>query len=179
MDPALGTLIDAANALLLGQAALHKLRSPARFAATFEAYRILPRLFARVAGYVVPSLELAVALALLLPMTRTTAAAAGVVLLLTYALAIGVNLARRRIDLDCGCAGPADRRPIAMWMVWRNLFLALLLGSTLLPWSERSLTGTDAVTIVGGLLAATFLYAALDRLLGQVMPRTAALRRGL
>jgi hypothetical protein len=101
------------------------------------------------------------------------------VLLIMYALAISLNLARRRIDLDCGCAGPADRRPIAAWMVWRNLLLALLLGSTLVPWSARPLTAVDAVTIVCGVLAATVVYAAVDRLLGQVMPRTAALRRGL
>ena len=107
------------------------------------------------------------------------AAAGGVALLLSYAAGIGMNLARGRVDLDCGCAGFTDRRPIAAWMVWRNLLLSLLLASTLLPWSVRPLTGTDAVTIVGGVLAATVLYAALDRLLGQVMPRTAALRRGL
>ena len=179
MDPALGTLLVVAIALLFGQAALHKWRSPERFAATFEGYHVLPRFVSRAAGYLVPLLETLLALGLLVPASRAVAAAGGVALLLSYAAGIGMNLARGRVDLDCGCAGFTDRRPIAAWMVWRNLLLSLLLASTLLPWSVRPLTGTDAVTIVGGVLAATVLYAALDRLLGQVMPRTAALRRGL
>jgi uncharacterized membrane protein len=179
MDPCVGIIIVVGVALLLGQASVHKWRSPSRFAATFEAYRILPSSFAPAAGLLVPSIEAALALGLLVPATRMVAAVGGVTLLLMYALAITLNLARRRIDLDCGCAGPADRRPIAAWMVWRNVLLASLLGSTLFPWSARSLTATDAVTIAGGLLAAAFIYVALDQLLGQVMPRTAALRRGL
>lgn len=179
MDPGLGTLIVTGIALLLGQAALHKWRSPVRFAATFEAYRMLPRRASRPAGYAVPLIETLLAVALLVPVTRTAAAVGGVSLLLAYAVAIGLNLARHRLDLDCGCTGPANRQQIAAWMVWRNLMLALVLASTLLPWAARPLTSTDAVTIIGGLCAVTLIYAALDRLLGQVMPRTAALRRGL
>ena len=56
-------------------------------------------------------------------------------LLLTYAIAIAINLARGRRDLDCGCAGPNERRPIAAWMVWRNVGIAILLAAVLLPWS--------------------------------------------
>lgn len=124
-------------------------------------------------------LETTIAGALLIASTRGYAAVAGVTLLVLYATAIAINLRRGRLDLDCGCAGFADRRPIAAWMVWRNLLLAALLAATLLPWAPRRLAGTDAVTIVAGLAALASIYAALERLLGQVMPRTAALRRRL
>jgi len=98
---------------------------------------------------------------------------------MVYAGAIALNLSRGRRELDCGCAGPADRRPIAWWMVWRNAILAPLLLLTTLEWSRRPFAAADALTLVGGLAAAVLLYATVDRLVGQVMPRTAALRRGL
>jgi hypothetical protein len=40
----------------------------------------------------------------------------------------------------------------------------------------RPLGWTDAITVGGGLTVLALLYVALDRLLGQVMPRTAVLR---
>jgi hypothetical protein len=58
-------------------------------------------------------------------------------------------------------------------MVWRNLFFAAALATAALPWSPRPLTLTDALTIVAGLAAAALLYAAVDRLLGDVRPRIA------
>jgi hypothetical protein len=59
-------------------------------------------------------------------------------------------------------------------MVVRNLLLALLLVATLLSWQVRALLATDLLTIAGGVIVATLLYASLDRLLGRVAPRTAA-----
>jgi hypothetical protein len=61
-------------------------------------------------------------------------------------------------------------------MVWRNVLLAAALGIAALPWSPRSLHLTDLLTIVGGLAAVAILYAAADRLFGDVMPKTLMLR---
>ena len=63
-------------------------------------------------------------------------------------------------------------------MVWRNVLLAAALAVAALPWAPRTLVATDALTITGGLAVAVLLYMTLDRLLGQVMPRAAALRGG-
>jgi hypothetical protein len=60
-------------------------------------------------------------------------------------------------------------------MVWRNLALALALGVAALPWLGRPLSGLDVLTVIGGLTAAAMLYAAIDRLLGDVAPMTIAL----
>jgi len=179
MDPALGILVACAFALLFAHAAWHKWRERQRFAATLAAYGLLPGRLAAVGGYLVPLVETAVAALLLAPPMRSAAALAGIVLLLTYALAIGVNLRRGRRDLDCGCTGPADRRPIAAWMVWRNLVLAMLLAAIVPAWGDRPIGRIDALTILAGLVAIVPVYATVDRLVGQVMPRTAALRRGL
>ena len=174
LDPAIGALLLACLALLFAAAALHKLRDLPHFTEVLRAYRVLPEGAVRLAP-VVPLAELAVAAGLLAPGLRSGAALGGVALLLVYAAAIGVNLARGRRDLACGCGGPDDARPIAPWMVGRNLALALLLTATLLAWRERPLSSTDALTVGGGTLVATLLYVCLDRLLGRVAPWSAAL----
>lgn len=175
LDPAIGMLVAGCFALLFATAALHKLRALAQFTALLRAYRVLPETAAPLAA-IVPLTELAVALALLLPAARTAATLAGAALLTVYAAAIGVNLLRGRRDLACGCGGPDEARPIAPWMVGRNLLLAALLAGTLIPWAGRALSATDGLTVGAGMAGATLLYAAIDRLLGRVAPRTAVLR---
>jgi hypothetical protein len=166
IDPAVGALLAGAFALLFASAALHKLLDPGHFAAAFRAYDVVPTAFAWIAR-LVPLLELAIAAALLAAGSRKGAAAAGAALLVTYAAAIAVNLGRGRRNLDCGCGGPSERRPIGTWMVWRNLLLAALLGSLLLPSAPRPLTSADALTIGAGTAVAALLYMSLDLLLAQ------------
>jgi hypothetical protein len=113
----------------------------------------------------VPALELAVAVGLLFDSLRPPALRLGVVLLLGYAAGIAINLRRGRRELDCGCAGPYDRRPIAAWMAWRNLCLAVLLAAALLPWGERTLVLTDSVTVGFGTACCALVYLCLDRFL--------------
>jgi hypothetical protein len=175
IDPAIGALLAGAFALLFVSAAFHKLRSPQRFAAAFRAYRVLPDSAAAL-GWLVPLLELTVGASLLVRSSRAGACAAGAALLVCYAAAISINLQRGRRDLACGCGGPDERRPIAPWMVWRNLLLAGLLGVMLLPWSARPLTAADALTIGAGTALAALLYMSLERLLDRVAPRSALLR---
>ena len=177
LDPAAGLLLVGCLVLLFASAALHKLRDLGHFADVLRAYRVLPEGAVRLAA-LVPLAELAVAGGLVAPGARFGAALGGAALLLVYAAAIGVNLRRGRHDLACGCGGPDDARPIAPWMVVRNVALALLLAVTLVSWRERSLSPTDALTVGGGAAVATLLYVCLDRLLGRVPPWARALRGG-
>jgi len=175
IDPAIGAMLAGALALLFVSAAFNKLRNLQRFAEVFRAYRLLPDGVARLA-WLVPALELTVGVGLLARRSRAGASAAGAALLLAYAAAIAINLQRGRRDLACGCGGPHERRPIAAWMVWRNLLLAGLLGALLLPWSARPMAVADAVTIGAGTAVAALLYMSLDRLLARITPRAALLR---
>jgi hypothetical protein len=175
IDPAIGAMLAGALALLFVSAAFNKLRSLQRFAEVFRAYRLLPEAVARLA-WLVPALELTVGVGLLARRSRAGASAAGAALLLAYAAAIAINLRRGRRDLACGCGGPHERRPIAAWMVWRNLVLAGLLGALLLPWIVRPMAAADAITIGAGTAVAALLYMSLERLLAQISPRTALLR---
>ena len=176
MDPGIGCVIAGAGVLLFARAALAKYRRLAEFAAVLDNYQLFPARLNGTLAIGVPAVETAIALLLIPPSTRQWAAVAGALLLLAYAGAIAVNLRRGRRDLDCGCAGPAERRPIAAWMVWRNVAIAAALLAAGLPWTTRPLGWIDAITIPGALVVLTVLYAALDQLLGKVVPRTAALR---
>ena len=175
LDPAVGVLLLACLALLFASASLHKLRDLPAFTEVLRAYRVLPAGAVRLAP-LVPLAELLVAAGLSASATRLGAGLGGAALLLIYAAAIAVNLRRGRRDLACGCGGPDDARPIAPWMVARNLMLALLLAITLVPWKTRPLSPVDALTVGGGVVIATLLYVSLDQLLGRAAAWTAALR---
>jgi hypothetical protein len=174
LDPAIGALLAGLFALLFATAAVHKLRATARFAEVFAAYRLLPSAAGRMA-VLVPLLEGMVAAGLLVSATRAPAACIGSGLLAAYAAAIAVNLRRGRLELACGCGGANERRPIAPWMVVRNLLLAAMLLLLVLPWRARPWSGTDAVTVAGGIAVAALIYNGLDRLLSRVAPQGARL----
>ena len=174
IDPAIGALVSGLFVLLFATAAVQKLRAPEQFAEVFAAYRLLPSALNRL-SVLLPVLEAAVAAALLLPASRVAAAGTGAALLLAYAAAIAVNLRRGRLALACGCGGPNERRPIAPWMVLRNVLLAAALLVVALPWLPRPWSGADAVTVVGGIAVGALLYTSLDRLLARVAPEGARL----
>ena len=176
IDPVVGLLIVAGLMALFLSASWHKWRALPEFEAVLVNYRLVPRPLARLLRSAVPALELLLALALASGPTRAAAAAAGAVLLLLYAMAIAINLHRDRRDLDCGCAAWNERRPIASWMVARNVLLAAMLAVSLAPWSARPLGAVDALTVGGGVVISALLYAAIDRTLGQLVPRAAALK---
>jgi hypothetical protein len=164
LDPVLGLLIVVCFAILFAGAAWHKFQHSQQFDLAFEAYELLPRAARRYGGRVIPLLELALAVGLLLRPTRLLSESAGALLLLSYALAIAINLRRGRHELICGCGGADERRPIAGWMVWRNVALALTLSAALLPWTSRTLSPTDTFTIVFGTAVIVLLYVCLDEL---------------
>jgi hypothetical protein len=174
IDPAISALLAGAFALLFASAALHKLRDLTGFTQLLVAYRVLPG--ARFLAWLVPLAEGLVAIGLLLPRTRAAAALAGACLLALYAAAIALNLLRGRRELSCGCGGPDERRPIAAWMVTRNLGLAVALSGVALPSGARPLEGVDLLTVVAGIAVAALLYMSADGLLGRIIPRTRAWR---
>jgi len=175
IDPAIGALLAGAFGLLFLSAALQKLRRLGEFTEILRAYQVLPDSAARL-SWAVPALELTIAAGLLAGASRPGACLAGAALLVLYGAAIAVNLQRGRYDLSCGCGGVDERRPIAAWMVWRNLLLAALLAALLIPWSSRAMDAADALTIGAGTVITALLYMSVDWLLGRVAPRAARLR---
>jgi hypothetical protein len=172
LDPAIGMLMATSLALLFASAGAHKLRDLGQFEQIFSAYGLIPAGLPARISRLVPILEIAVAAGLVIKASRPYAGALGILLLSAYAIAIAVNLRRGRRDLACGCGGPDERRPIAGWMVWRNLMIALAAVVVFAPWTNRPLSLTDGITIVFGLLTTALVYLCVDQLLGNAQ-RTA------
>lgn len=173
LDPVPMIVIRAALALLLGISVAQKLRAPEVFRHAVAGYRLLPAsLVGPVAGLLIV-LELVLALGCAL---GARGAFVGVTaLLVSYSAAIGINLARGRRDIDCGCGGPYEERPLSHWLILRNGVLASIALIGTLPVEPRELSWMDGVTILATLLASATLYAAFEVLAAQA-PRLEALR---
>ena len=163
MDPVIDATVRTALALLVFTAALHKIRDPARFRATVADYRLLPSPLVTVGAAILVLSEVAVVVAL--AVARTWGVAGAGALLGLYAAAIAVNLARGRRHLDCGCTGPALRRPISGWLVLRNLVLVAIALADLAPVATRPLVWIDRLTVVAATAAFAACWMAADRLL--------------
>ena len=181
----IGKAIPVAALVLFGlifvQAAMHKLRRPARFMQSVRDYDLLPGPLVIPAGVILALAELAVLalilLALALPEVRSgmaprLALAGAGVLLTLYGLAMGANLARRQFDLDCGCT--SAQTPISTGLVLRNLGLAALaLGAALagdFAWDGLALGIPCGLALFLGYLTATQLMS--NRLAGAFARRT-------
>ena len=173
MDPALDLTLRTLLVLLFLGAASHKVGDLARFRASVTAYRLLPSMLVAPAALLLVGAEVAVAL--LLPFARAAGLAVAATLLVLYAGAVGVNIARGRFDLDCGCTGPAARRPISGWLVGRNAILAAFAIAGLAPLRPRPLGWLDALTVVAAVATLAALHVAVEHLLAHE-PAVARLR---
>jgi hypothetical protein len=178
VDPAVAFAACGALALVFAQAAWHKLRDLGAFATSLAAYEIVPASLAPLAATQLAVAELLLAGTLLTPPARRAAALAALALLALYAAAIALNLARGRLDLDCGCTGPALRQPLSGWLLARNAALGALALCAALPLAPRALGAADALPIAGGALAAFALYVAANQLAANA-PRSRALRAAM
>ena len=165
MDPVIDVTLRTALALLFFVAAGHKLQDLGRFGATLAEYRLLPARLVPLAAALVVAVEVAAAGALLVPGARAAGLLSAATLLVVYGAAVAINLARGRRHIDCGCAGPAGRRPISGALVARNAALATLALAGLVPVRPRALLWVDALTVAGATAALAAFYAALDRMI--------------
>jgi hypothetical protein len=168
-------IVRAGLALLFASAAAHKLRDRRRFRETLAEYRLLPAAAVSIVAGLLIAVEAGIAMSLVTIGGRLAGLTGAAAVLVVYAGGIGINLARGRRDLDCGCAGPAVRRPISGWLVGRNLVLAALALAATAPVSPRALVWADGLTIVAATAALVALYAACDGLVAQ-LPAIARLR---
>ena len=164
VDPALVWTARAALAAVFAQAACHKARDLQAFTGAVAAYELVAAPLAPLVAAQLLAAEIVLAGLLLVPALRLPSSVAALALLALYSAAIGVNLARGRRDIDCGCSGPALRRPLSPWLLARNAVLAGLAVFGAFPISGRSLGTLDALTIVGSAAILLATYSAADRL---------------
>jgi uncharacterized membrane protein YphA (DoxX/SURF4 family) len=162
-------------ALLLGAAAIHKLRDLARFRATLAEYDVLPSGLVDGAAPILAILEATLAALLVAGVAVPAAASAVTALMLAYGAAIHTNVLRGRTDLDCGCMGPAARVPVSAALVLRNLALGAAAATLVVTASGRAASWPDVASALAATLALAASWQAGERLLA-LAPRAARLR---
>ena len=176
MYPVFISIVAFSLAALWLIAGWHKATAFDVFSATLGDYRLVPRaLLTLVAGLVV-AFEFILAAGLIIPVTSSLAMFGSAALLTLYAFAMGLNLLRGRRHIDCGCMGPAARQSLSVWLVVRNLILALAaLAAAGGPVTARSLLWLDIVTIGAGVAGFALIYSAINHLIANA-PGLAELR---
>ena len=167
LDPVIPLVIALSLAVLWLVAAAHKLRAFDAFSGVLADYRLLPARVTGVCAAAVVGIELCLGIGLLMPTGRNFALAGSALVLVLYAGAIAVNLVRGRRFIDCGCSGFAGQQPLGVWLVARNLLLALAALAATLPIQERALVWLDAVAVSAAVCVSAFLYASINRLFAQ------------
>jgi hypothetical protein len=162
MDPLLELTVAGSLAVLFAASTAHKLAALGEWPGVVRNYRLLPAALALPAAGMLLIAGALTAGALFWPATRRLGACAAAVQLILFAAAIAINLRRGRSRIDCGCFGSRLRQGISAWMVARNLALALLALSLLLPARSRELGVLDIVTAVAVVATLSFLYPVLD-----------------
>jgi Methylamine utilisation protein MauE len=161
MDLLLELTVAWSLAVLFAASTVHKISALAEWPGVVRNYRVLPEALTVPASGVLLIAGALTAVALLWPATRRIGACAAAVQLVVFALAIAINLRRGRTSIDCGCFGSRLREGLSGWMVIRNVLLALLALSLLLPSRSRDLTGLDLAAVLAVVATASFLYPVL------------------
>jgi len=166
LDPVPLLALRGGLALLLLFTAAHKLRDVAGFRAAVEGYGLLPGAWLTPAAALFVILELAFGASLIWPGSGAAPVWGAAALLILYTGAITINLTRGR-RIDCGCAGPAGRVPLAWSLVARNAVLICAALVSAAPAGARTLMWLDGVTVCGGIAAMVLIYAAADTALAN------------
>jgi Methylamine utilisation protein MauE len=168
IDPIMLSILGIALALLFTQAAWGKLRFFSQFQQILHSYQLFPAVSIAITAGVITGLEIITALSLSMPSLRSQGALMAALLLTCYAMGMGINLLRHRRQLDCGCHLHAGQsQPITWFLVGRNLIVAAVTLTLLLPQLERTLTAYDFSIILLGTGVCALLYSIVDGLIGN------------
>lgn len=139
--------------------ALGKLTHQRSFVRGTMAYQILPECPARIVGYTLPWIELALSLALIVGFALPITGLLAMLLLLIFIAAVAINLRRGRL-IACNCHGIAGTKTISLGTITRNVLL-FLLGAALVSLSrDHRLTASlrdDLPAISSGITALVLL----------------------
>jgi uncharacterized membrane protein YphA (DoxX/SURF4 family) len=161
-DPGFALTARWALALVFILAVIHKLKAPAGFKTTLRNYRLLPERLLTPSLYAIIALEL-LAVAGLLTNSRLGSGVAAI-LLAIYTFSISINLVRGRLDIDCGCSGPAIRQTLSVWLVVRNSGLLAAALLTLPASNPRPLSLLDWFTACAAVITFALIYFAASYL---------------
>ena len=162
MDPLLVLTVAGSLGVLFAASTAHKLVALGEWPGVVRNYKVRPQALALPAAGLLLIAGALTAAALFWPAARRLGACAAAVQLILFAGAMAINLRRGRSSIDCGCFGSRLRRGISVWMVARNLALAMLALSLLLPPKPRALGVLDIAAALAFVATLAFLYPVLD-----------------
>lgn len=165
MDPLINLTIAVAIAALCGASAAHQLLGWTEWPGIVRNYRLIPESVTPVVAAAIPLLEGLAAAGLLWPRTRALGAMGAAGLLTLFAFALWINIRRGRSHIDCGCFGSRLRTGLSRGMVWRNLLLAALTLSLLVPVTARALSILEVAVSLVNVATLALLYPVLSLLL--------------
>jgi hypothetical protein len=158
MEPLVHLTLALSFATLFGAAALDKMRALSEWPGVVRNYRLMPDAFVGAAAAGLLAAEAFTAAALLWPPTQHIGACSAALMLLLFATAISINIRRGRTDIDCGCFGTKLHQVLSSWLVVRNVSLAVLASTLLLPVARRPLTALEIAISITLVLTLAFLY---------------------
>jgi hypothetical protein len=171
IDTAMQLLLSLLFGLLLLLASLHKISRPLQFRGILAAYRLLPPALLGLAAKIIPLVELSLGLAWLSGLEHGIVAAGTASLLALYAVAMAINISRGNTNIDCGCSFSSGKdksgQRLSSGLVSRNLLLALLSLTALLPGNGRELGVLDYGLLALACCALTLTYAAYNQLIAN------------
>lgn len=162
IDPVISISSALVLSVIFASAASHKLKNLSWFRLQVQEYELVPKLLVPIVALILPIIEVIAALGLLWSISRPYAGVLGLVLISLYALAITINLLKGRVDIDCGCSGPAMKQPLQSGLLVRNLFLAIFAFGSIFPNFERLLGLHDFFIAIAAATTAVLLYTAAD-----------------
>ncbi len=145
-----------------------KVRAPRYYAAVIGEYQLPLVVGNKAVAITIGLAELCTGILLLIPVSRELAAWFAALLLLIYALAIGINLLRGRMNIDCGCSGPAaNKQKLSAWLLVRNGLLAVVAIAAGITPLSRELIWFDLAVIVLAVSLAFLVYAGTEQLIAN------------
>jgi len=162
IDPAIRLLCAFALALIFGGSGAMKLRDLEMFEGSLANYQLVPKWTEKPLAFLFPILEISAAAGVLFASTRSLAGSMLLALLMVFTGALAISLARGRVDIDCGCFGPALRQKLSAALLWRNLFLVVVAAIALMHETGRALNAIDTATIAMGATTLVILYASAN-----------------
>ncbi|MGO9513271.1 MAG: MauE/DoxX family redox-associated membrane protein [Steroidobacteraceae bacterium] len=158
MDPLVHLTVALSFATLFGAAALYKMWALSEWPGIVRNYRLMSDALVGAAAGGLLATEVLTAAALLWPPTQHVGACSAALMLLLFATAISINIRRGRTDIDCGCFGSKLHQVLSTGLVVRNLSLAALVLTLLLPVARRPLSALEIAISITCVLTLAFLY---------------------
>jgi len=150
--------------LLFLRAMFHKLADVERFSGFLLNYQLLPQTWVQQAVHLIIGLEGLIILMLMMPALNRAGAFLASSLLLIYALAMLLNLLRGRVQISCGCGGPAMH--LSYGLVLRNgLMVMMAVPSILRPNPQLALLDAGVAVMCGAILC--LLYSVAEQLMAN------------